>query len=137
MSIEEAKTFVEQVKPLGTMDYSILNQKIGKIDAKYPWSLPVPPMAFAVGVGFLITLLEGIVFAIKLYRVGLTVKEAKGVVTRVTTKPMSCFRAVLGQSSPRRANQVDQRSTSPGDTREEPDPPKELDLHPVQMRDIL
>ena len=96
MTIEEAKTFVEQVEPLGTMDYSILNKQIGKIDTKYPWSLPVPPMAFAVGVGFLLTLLGGIIFAIKLYRVGLTVKEAKGVVTRVTTKPMSCFRAVLG-----------------------------------------
>ena len=52
MTIEEAKTFVEQVEPLGTMDYSILNQQIGKIDTKYPWSLPIPPMALAVGAGF-------------------------------------------------------------------------------------
>ena len=96
MTIEEAEAFVEQVEPLGTMDYSILNRQIGKIDTKYPWSLPIPPMAFAVGVGFLVTLLGGIIFAIKLYQVGLTVKEARGVVTRVTTKPMSCFRDVLG-----------------------------------------
>ena len=96
MSLEQAKAFVEQVEPLGTMDYSILNQKVGEIDTKYPWSLPVPPMAFAMGVGFLMTIIGGIIFAIKLYRVGFTVKEAKGVVTRVTTKPMSCFRAILG-----------------------------------------
>ena len=96
MTIEEAKTFVEQVEPLGTMDYSILNKQIRKIDTKYPWSLPISLMAFAVGAGFLVTLLGGIIFAIKLYRVGLTVNEARGVVTRVTTKPMSCFRAVLG-----------------------------------------
>ena len=95
MTIEQARSFVEQVEPLGTMDYSILNKQIGKIDTKYPWSLPIPPMALAMGAGFLVTLLGGIIFAIKLYRVGLTVKEARGVVTRVTTKPMYCFRAVL------------------------------------------
>ena len=30
MTIEEAKNFVEEVEPLGTMDYSILNQTVGK-----------------------------------------------------------------------------------------------------------
>ena len=134
---EEAKTFVEQVEPLGTMDYSILNKQIGKIDTKYPWSLPIPPMAFAVGAGFLVTLLGGIIFAIKLYRVGLTVNEARGVVTRVTTKPMSCFRAVLGRSSPRRVSQARPLPTNSGDIEAEPNLLEELDLHPVRMRDIL
>ena len=137
MTIEEAKNFVEQVEPLETMDYSILNKQIGEIDTKYPWSLPIPPMAFAVGVGFVITLLGGVIFAIKLYRVGLTVKEAKGVVTRVTTKPMSCFRAILGRSSQERVSQATQPSTNPGSIKEEQNPPEELDLHPVRMRDIL
>ena len=137
MTIEEAEAFVEQVEPLGTMDYSILNRQIGKIDTKYPWSLPIPPMAFAVGVGFLVTLLGGIIFAIKLYRVGLTVKEARGVVTRVTTKPMSCFRAVLGRSSPRRVNQARPPPTNSEDIEAETNSSEELDLHPVRMRDIL
>ena len=137
MMIEEAKTFVEQVEPLGTMDYSILNKQIGKIDTKYPWSLPIPPMAFAVGAGFLVTLLGGVIFAIKLYRVGLTVKEARGVVTRVTTKPMSCFRAILGRSSPRRVSQAKPPPANSGDIEAEPNLPEELDLHPVRMRDIL
>ena len=44
MTIEEAKNFIEKVEPLGTMDYSILNQQLEKVDSKYPWSLPVPPM---------------------------------------------------------------------------------------------
>ena len=52
MTIEEAKNFVEKVEPLGTMDYSILNQQLEKVDNKYPWSLPVPPMALAVGIGY-------------------------------------------------------------------------------------
>ena len=137
MSTKEAQAFVEQVEPLGTMDYSILNQKIEKIGSKYPWSLPIPPMAFAIGVGFLVTLIGGIIFAIKLYRVGLTVKEVKGVVTRVTTKPMSCFRAILGQSSPKRTNQAGSPPANPEDGGIGPDTQEELDLHPVQMRDIL
>ena len=124
MTIEEAKTFVEQVEPLGTMDYSILNKRVGNIDNKYPWSLPIPPMAFAVGVGFVITLLGGIIFAIKLYRVGLTVKEARGVVTRVMTKPMSCFRAVLGRSSREKALETTQANHQPGEHRGESDWPQ-------------
>ena len=137
MKVEEAKAFVEQVEPLGTMDYSILNQRVGNIDNKYPWSLPIPPMAFAVGVGFLITLLGGVIFAIKLYRVGLTVKEARGVVTRVTTKPMSCFRAILGRTSREKVLETPQPATNLGNIEENPTAPEELDLHPVRMRDIL
>ena len=137
MTIEQARSFVEQVEPLGTMDYSILNKQIGKINTKYPWSLPIPPMAFAVGAGFLVTLLGGVIFAIKLYRVGLTVKEARGVVTRVTTKPMSCFRAVLGRSSPRRVSQAKPPPANSRNIEAELNPPEELDLHPVRMRDIL
>ena len=57
MTIEEAENFVEKVEPLGTMDYSILNRQLEKVDSKYSWSLPVPPMALAVGIGFMLTLL--------------------------------------------------------------------------------
>ena len=82
-------------------------------------------------------LVGGIIFTIKLYRVGLTVKEAKGVVKRVTTKPMSCFRAMLGRSSPEGTNKSNSQSANPEVDRATPDPPEELDLHPVWMRDIL
>ena len=50
MTIEEAENFVEKVEPLGTMDYSILNRQLDKVDNKYPWSLPVHPMALVVGI---------------------------------------------------------------------------------------
>ena len=95
MIIKEAKNFVEKVEPLGTMDYSILNKQLEKVDNKYPWSLPVPPMALAVGIGFVLTLLGGVVFAIKLYQVGITVREARGIAKTVTTQPLSCFRSIL------------------------------------------
>ena len=56
------------------------------------------PMALVVGIGFVLTLLGGVVFAIKLYRVGITVKEAKGIAKTVTTQPLSCFRSILRRS---------------------------------------
>ena len=110
MTIEEAQNFVEKVEPLGTMDYSILNQQLEKVDNKYPWSLPVPPMALVVGIDSMLTLLGGVVFTIKLYRVGITVREAKGIDKTVTTQPLLCFRVYSkvispGQDSGNRANQ--------------------------------
>ena len=50
---------------------------------------------------------------------------------------MSCFRAVLGRSSPRRVSQAKPPPANSGDIEAEPNPPEELDLHPVRMRDIL
>ena len=138
MTIEEAKNFVEKVEPLGTMDYSILNQQLEKVDNKYPWSLPVPPMALAVGIGFVLTLLGGVVFAIKLYRVGITVKEAKGIAKTVTTQPLSCFRSILRRSPQDQiAGTGPTSQDSPDDVGTKAPQREELDLHPIWMRDIL
>ena len=138
MTREETEKFVAKVEPLGTMDYSILNRKVEMIDNKYPWSLPVPPMTVAVSVGFLLTLLGGIVFAIKLYRVGISVREAKGIVKRVTSEPMSCFRSVLGRPSGGKATRASGPPTvTPSALEIEVTPEENVDLHPIQMRDIL
>ena len=87
-----------------------LNRQLEKIDNKYPWSLPVPPMALAVGIGFVLTLLGGIVFAIKLYQVGITIREAKGIAKTVTTQPpvmLQVYSKAIspGQDSRDRTNQ--------------------------------
>ena len=138
MTIEEAKNFIEKVEPLGTMDYSILNRQLEKIDNKYPWSLPVPPMALVVGIGFVLTLLGGIVFAIKLYRVGITVREAKGIAKTVTTQPLSCFRSILRQSPKDKIAGTGPTShVSPDDVGTKAPWREELNLHPIWMRDIL
>ena len=138
MTIEEAKNFVEKVEPLGTMDYSILNQQLEKVDNKYPWSLPVPPMALAVGIGFVLMLLGGVVFAIKLYRVGITVKEARGIAKTVTTQPLSCFRSVLRRSPQDQIVGTGPTNQDSPDNVETKAPQREeLDLHPIRMRDIL
>ena len=70
-------------------------------------------MALAVGIGFVLTLLGGIVFAIKLYRGGITVREAKGI-----AKAVNCSAPVMlqvyskaispGQDSGDRTNQPSQ-----------------------------
>ena len=138
MTIEEAKNFVEKVEPLGTMDYSILNQQLEKVDNKYPWSLPVPPMALAVGIDFVLTLLGGVVFAIKLYRVGITVKEARRIAKTVTTQPLLCFRSILRRSPQDQiAGTGPTNQDSPDDVGTKAPQREELDLHPIWMRDIL
>ena len=138
MTIKEAKNFIEKVEPLGTMDYSILNRQLEKVDDKYPWSLPVPPMALAVGIGFVLTLLGGIVFAIKLYRVGITIQEAKGIAKTVTTQPLSCFRSILRRSpQDKTAGTGPTSHVSPDDIGTKAPQREELNLHPIRMRDIL
>ena len=96
------------------------------------------PMALVVGIGFVLTLLGGVVFAIKLYRVGITVKEAKGIAKTVTTQPLSCFRSILRQSPQDQVAAMGPTSQdSPGDIGTRPSLREELDLHPIRMRDIL
>ena len=138
MTIKEAENFVETVEPLGTMDYSILNRQLDKVDNKYPLVLPVRPMALVVGIGFVLMLLGGVVFAIKLYRVGITVKEAKGIAKTVTTQPLSCFRSILRRSPQDQVAATGPTSQdSPGDIGTRASRREELDLHPIRMRDIL
>ena len=43
MTDEDAKAFITQVAPLGTMDYSLLQKRPPIIDTNYGFSLPVPP----------------------------------------------------------------------------------------------
>ena len=47
MSDEDARAFITQVAPLGTMDYSLLQKRPPVIDTKYGFSLPVPPVTLA------------------------------------------------------------------------------------------
>ena len=120
------------------MDYSILNRQLDKVDNKYPWSLPVRPMALVVGIGFVLTLLGGVVFTIKLYRVGITMKEVKGIAKTVTTQPLSCFRSILRRSPQDQVAETGPTSQdSPGDVGTRASQREELDLHPIRMRDIL
>ena len=95
-------------------------------------------MALAVGIGFVLTLLGGVVFAIKLYRVGITIREAKGIAKTVTTQPLSCFRSILRRTpQDNTAGTKPTSHVSPDDVGTKAPQREELDLHPIRMRDIL
>ena len=49
MSEEDARAFITQVAPLGTMDYSLLQKRPPIIDTNYGFSLPVPPVTLGIG----------------------------------------------------------------------------------------
>ena len=69
---------------------------------------------------------------------GITVKEAKGIAKTVTTQPLSCFRSILRQSPQDQIVGTGPISQdSPDDVGTKAPQREELDLNPIQMRDIL
>ena len=50
MSEKEARAFITQVAPLGTMDYSLLNKRPPMIKTNYGFSWPVPPATLIIGI---------------------------------------------------------------------------------------
>ena len=89
MSEEEEKAFITQIAPLGTMDYSLLNQKVPTIDTKYGISLPVPPITLVIRIIMILIMIAGVVLGCYVYRMRKTFKTVTGTVKRVTQKPLS------------------------------------------------
>ena len=89
MSKEEAKAFITQVAPLGTMDYSLLRKKPPTIKTNYGFALPVPPVTLGIGIVVVILLIAGVALGCYVYRMGKTFKLVTGTVKRVTEKPLS------------------------------------------------
>ena len=93
MSDEDAKAFITQVAPLGTMDYSLLHKRPSVIDTNYGFSLPVPPVTLGIGIVVIILLVAGVALGCYVYRMGKTFNLATGTIKRVTEKPLfSCCR---------------------------------------------
>ena len=74
MSEEEARAFITQVAPLGTMDYSLLNRRPPMIKTSYGFSWPVPPTTLIIGTVVIIMLVAGIALGCYVYRIGKTFK---------------------------------------------------------------
>ena len=89
MSDEDAKAFITQVAPLGTMDYSLLHKRPPVIDTNYGFSLPVPPVTLAIGIVVIILLIAGVALGCYIYWMGKTFNPATGTIKRVTEKPLS------------------------------------------------
>ena len=89
MSEKEARAFITQVAPLGTMDYSLLHKRPPMIKTNYGFSWPVPPTTLVIGVVVVILLVAGIALGCYVYRMGKTFKLVTGTVKQVTKKPLS------------------------------------------------
>ena len=112
MSDEDAKAFITQVAPLGTMDYSLLHKRPPMIDTNYGFSLPVPPVTLGIGIVVIILLVAGVALGCYVYRMGKTFNLATGTIKRVTEKPLSGCRRLFS-----RMRKCTQPVTSPRTTR--------------------
>ena len=137
MSDEDAKAFITQVAPLGTMDYSLLHKRPPVIDANYGFSLPVPPVTLAIGIVVIILLIAGVALGCYIYQMGKTFNLATGTIKRVTEKPLSGCRHLFS-----RMRKCTWPVMSPCTTQRQrtiKDVPKAhtAEIHPVQMTKIL
>ena len=97
MSDEDARAFITQVAPLGTMDYSLLQKRPPMIDTKYGFSLPVPPTTLVIGIVVIILLVAGVALGCYVYQMGKTLSLATGTIKKVTEKPLSGCRRLFSR----------------------------------------
>ena len=97
MSDEDARAFITQVAPLGTMDYSLLQKRPPIIDTNYGFSWPVPPATLVVGVVVIILLIAGIALGCYVYRMRKTFSLATATIKKVTDKPLSGCRRLFSR----------------------------------------
>ena len=97
MSEKEARAFITQVAPLGTMDYSLLHKRPPMIKTNYGFSWPVPPATLVVGVVVVILLIAGIALGCYVYRMRKTFSLAMGTIKKVTDKPLSGCRRLFSR----------------------------------------
>ena len=62
----EAQKFVTKVKSFGTLDFALLKKHIRPLPIQKWGGFPITPMMMVVGVGFVLTIIAGILFACKL-----------------------------------------------------------------------
>ena len=73
MNQEQVKSLVERVKPLGTIDYRLIDQPVPTIRTDYGLSLPVPPTTMVIR-GLILMLAIGIIIlGCYIYRIRKTI----------------------------------------------------------------
>ena len=137
MSEKEARAFIIQMAPLGTMDYSLLHHRPPMIKTNYGLSWPVPPATLVIGVVVVILLIAGLALGCYVYWMGKTFKLVTGTVKQVTKKPLSGCHLLFS-----RAFKCAQPSTPPPSIPQQwtiKDVPDThlAEIHPVQMTKIL
>ena len=137
MSDEDAKAFITQVAPLGTMDYSLLHKRPPVIDTNYGFSLPVPPLTLGIGIVVIILLVAGVALGCYIYRMGKTFNLATGTIKRVTEKPLSSCHHLFSRMRKRTRPVTSPRTTRRQRTIEDMPEANTAEIHPVQMTKIL
>ena len=92
MNKSEAQKFVTKVKSFGTLDFTLLNKHIRPLPIQKGGGFLITPMMMVVGVGFVLTIIAGILFACKLRQVGLASSALTSTAKAVTKQiPISKF----------------------------------------------
>ena len=137
MSDKDARAFITQVAPLGTMDYSLLQKRPPIIDTKYGFSLPVPPATLVIGIVVVILLVAGVALGCYVYQMGKTLSLATGTIKKVTEKPLSGCRRLFSRMHKRTRPVTSPRTTPQQRTIEDMSKAHAVEIHPVQMTKIL
>ena len=92
MNKSEAQKLVTKAKSFGTLDFALLNKHIQALPIQKGGGFLVTPMMIVVGVGFILTIVAGILFTCKLRQVGLASSALTSTAKAVTEQiPISKF----------------------------------------------
>ena len=101
MNKSEAQKFVTKAKSFGTLDFALLNKHIWPLPIQKGGGFPITPMMMVVGVGFVLTIIAGILFACKLQQVGLASSALTSTAKAVTEQiPISKFHNLFQKHQP-------------------------------------
>ena len=137
MSEKEARAFITQVVPLGTMDYSLLHQRPPMIKTDYGFSWAVPPETLVIGVVVVVLLIAGLALGCYVYRMGKTFKLVTGTVKRVTKKTLSGCHLLFSRAFKCAQSDTPSPSIPQQGTIEDVLDACLAEIHPVQMTKIL
>ena len=137
MSKKEARAFITQVAPLGTMDYSLLHKRPPMIKPNYGFSWPIPPTTLIIGVVVVILLVAGIALGCYVYRMGKTFKLVTGNVKQDVKRPLSGCRLLFSRMCKRTQPVTSPRTTQQQRTIKDVPEAHAAEIHPVQMMKIL
>ena len=137
MSEKEAKAFITQVAPLGTMDYSLLHKRPPMIKTNYGFSWPVPPATLVIGIVVIILLIAGVALGCYVYRMRKTFSLATGTIKKITDKPLSGCRRLFSRMHKRTRPVTFPRIIRRQRTIEDKPEAHAAEIHPVQMTKIL
>ena len=137
MSEKEARAFITQVAPLGTMDYSLLHKRPPMIKTNYGFSWPVPPATLVIGIVVIVLLIAGVALGCYVYRMGKTFSLATGTIKKISDKPLSGCRRLFSRMHKRTRPVTSPRTTPRQRIIKDMPEAHAAEIHPVQMTKIL